>query len=378
MAFGRRLDGTPHPGRAVSGLAASITGQRDRVAAGRRGRLPGGAPSGRVTNLWLLVALLLAFATGVGAVASGTAHGRWVVIGHGVAAMAVVLLVPWKGRVVRAGLRRRRATRWLSLALAGLTVATLLAGLGHTTGLVRSVGGVRAMWLHVAAALALVPLALWHVVARRVRPRRADLSRRRLLRTGLLGAAAAGLYAASTAAVSLAGAPGAARRFTGSYEAGSFDPAAMPNTIWLDDTTPTLDRDAWRLTVVDAAGTRTYGLAELARLEVTLRATLDCTSGWYAEQDWMGVPLAGLVRDTGSARSVRVRSVTGYWVRLPVRDLDGLLLATGVGGAPLSAGHGAPARLVAPGRRGFWWVKWVDRVELQPTPWWWQPPFPVT
>ena len=46
--------------------------------------------------------------------------------------------------------------------------------------------------------------------------------------------------------------------------------------------------------------------------------------------------------------------------------------------APLSVGHGFPARLVAPGRRGFWWVKWVDRIELQTTPWWWQPPFPVT
>jgi DMSO/TMAO reductase YedYZ molybdopterin-dependent catalytic subunit len=53
-------------------------------------------------------------------------------------------------------------------------------------------------------------------------------------------------------------------------------------------------------------------------------------------------------------------------------------LATRVGGAPLAARHGFPLRLVAPGRRGFWWVKWVERIELQPTPWWWQPPFPLT
>jgi hypothetical protein len=31
-----------------------------------------------------------------------------------------------------------------------------------------------------------------------------------------------------------------------------------------------------------------------------------------------------------------------------------------------------------PGRRGFWWVKWVERIEVSSTPWWWQSPFPLT
>jgi DMSO/TMAO reductase YedYZ molybdopterin-dependent catalytic subunit len=41
------------------------------------------------------------------------------------------------------------------------------------------------------------------------------------------------------------------------------------------------------------------------------------------------------------------------------------LLATHVGGERLSHGHGFPLRLVAPGRRGFQWVKWVERVEVR-------------
>ena len=101
----------------------------------------------RLTNAALFAALLVVFATGAGAVASGTAHGRWVVVVHGVAAMAVVVLVPWKGRIVRYGLRRARPSRWLSLLLAGLTVATLVFGVGYATGLVRSVAGIRGMWL---------------------------------------------------------------------------------------------------------------------------------------------------------------------------------------------------------------------------------------
>lgn len=208
--------------------------------------------------------------------------------------------------------------------------------------------------------------------------RRTDLSRRVMLRTGVLGATAAGLYVASAWAVTLVALHGASRRFTGSYETGSFDPQSMPNTIWLDDSTPTVDPSGWRLTIVDAAGRYGLTLSQLRLFDVRLRATLDCTSGWFAHQDWTGAPISTLLRDLGDARSVLVHSVTGYWVRFPMRDVNHLLLDTGVGGRPLSAGDGFPVRLVAPDRRGFWWVKWVDRIELQSVPAWWQPPFPLT
>ena len=75
--------------------------------------------------------------------------------------------------------------------------------------------------------------------------------------------------------------------------------------------------------------------------------------------------------------SVDVVSRTGYRRRLPLRDASSLLLATSAAGQPLSDGHGAPVRLVAPGRRGFWWVKWVERIEVVDAPWWRQPPFPL-
>jgi DMSO/TMAO reductase YedYZ molybdopterin-dependent catalytic subunit len=75
---------------------------------------------------------------------------------------------------------------------------------------------------------------------------------------------------------------------------------------------------------------------------------------------------------------VIVASETGYVRRFPVGDARSMVLAARVGGRPLSAGHGFPARLVAPGRRGFWWVKWVERIETSSTPWWWQSPFPLT
>jgi hypothetical protein len=335
-------------------------------------------PPGRLTNLALLAALLVAFATGIGVVAAGASPGRLVALAHGVVGLAVVLLVPWKTRIVRRGLRRARRSSWASLLLAALASITLLTGLGYATGLLRSVAGMRGMWLHVAAALTLLPLVAWHVLARPARPRRTDLTRRTLLRAGALTAVAGGVYLVTSSVVRLGGLPGAGRRFTGSYDTGSFDPASMPSTVWLDDRTPRIDPDAWRLVVAAADGERELSLADLTAFDARVRAVLDCTGGWYAEQDWVGAPVSALVGDRGAARSVLVRSATGYWIRFPIGDLDRLLLATRVGGAPLAPRHGFPARLVAPGRRGFWWVKWVDRIELQDIPWWWQPPFPVT
>ena len=300
-------------------------------------------PSARVTNLTLLVALLLAFATGVGAVATGSPRGRWIVVAHGIAGIAIVLLVPWKGRVVRHGMHRSGAGRWPSVLLGVLVVITVVVGLGYATGVVRSIAGQYGLWVHVAAALALAPLLLWHVVARPVKPRKTDLSRRVLLRAGLIGSAAAVLWLAVDRAVRLAELPGARRRFTGSYEIGSFQPAAAPSTTWLDDTTPTIDPARWRLTVADLSGhSHELTLADLTAHSTRLRATLDCTSGWFTEHDWDGVPVSDLIPDTTGANSLLVHSVTGYQIRFPVTELDSLLLATGVDGQPLAARKGTP------------------------------------
>ncbi len=329
----------------------------------------------RQTNLALLSALVLAFATGIGAVWTGSARGAWIVLAHGLVGVCVVVLIPWKSRVVRHGIRRRRLTRWLSYLLAALALTVLASGLAYATGVIRAVGDRETLWWHVAIALGLIPLVIWHVLARPARPRRTDLSRRNLLRAGTLTGFGILLYAGLAATTTVARLPGTRRRFTGSYETGSFRPVAMPYTIWLNDSTPLVDPVTWRLSL----GDRRLTLDDLGHYrQQTVRATLDCTSGWYATQDWTGVPLRDLVRPAPGDRSIVVRSATGYWVRLPIADLDSLLLATSVGGAELDRGHGYPVRLIAPNRRGYWWVKWVTAVELGSAPWWWQPPFPAS
>ena len=126
------------------------------------------------------------------------------------------------------GMHRPRPGRWASILLSTLVLLSLLAGLAHSTGVLMWIGPLTAMEIHVVAAIAAVPFVIWHVAARRVRMRHADLSRRTFLRGGIVLAGAAATYAASEVVVRAASLPGATRRFTGSYEAGSFQPQTMP------------------------------------------------------------------------------------------------------------------------------------------------------
>jgi DMSO/TMAO reductase YedYZ molybdopterin-dependent catalytic subunit len=334
--------------------------------------------AGRRTNLALLALLGGAMVTGALAYALGSGWAGAAAVAHGAAGLGIVLLAPWKSVIARRSLRRRRPGSWASVAFTVLVASAVVFGLLHATGLAVELGPVSAMQVHVGAALLSLPFAAWHVLARRVRPRRTDFSRRNLLRTGALLGGAGLAYVATEGLVRAASLPGASRRSTGSYERGSGRPDEMPVTQWLDDAVPEVDPAAWRLQIAGGGDRRQLTLEELSAFGDRVRATLDCTGGWYAEQAWEGAWLSRLVPDPSEARSIHVVSITGYPRRFPVRDLSRLLLATRVEGRPLSPGHGFPARLVAPGRRGFWWVKWVQGIELSGAPWWWQWPFPVT
>ena len=334
--------------------------------------------AGRRTNLALLIALGIALSTGVVAFALGSGAASAVVVAHGAAGVAVVVLAPWKQQIIRRGLGRRRPGRRVAILLGGAVAITVASGFAHAAGVTSIAMSVTAMQVHVAAALVVSGLFTRHLVTRWVRPRRTDLGRRSVVRAAGLAAAAGVGWSVTEGAIVGAGLPGADRRFTGSHERGSQHPDQMPVTQWLFDTVPQVNPATWRLTVRTPAGTRAWALPDLrAAPHVTHDAVLDCTGGWYAHQSWTGIPLRHLLGDDPAGRRIVVTSITGYTRALPVVAIDDLILALVVGGIPLSAGHGFPARLIAPGRRGFWWVKWVQNIGVDDVPWWVAPPFPA-
>src|SRR5919106_3358013 len=313
--------------------------------------------AGRRTNLALLVFLVVALATGLLAYSAGTGWGSPVVIAHGIVGFAIVVLAPWKSVIARRGFSRRRRGKVASTLFSILVVAALASGILHATGVVRSFGVVTAMQIHVGAALLAIPVAVGHIRARPVRTDRADLSRRAVLRSGLLVGGAGLAYIAVEGLARLASLPGRRRRFTGSYETGSFAPDDMPVTQWFNDSVPSIDASAWRLRVRSGSNETGFTYEDVARFDDEVRATLDCTGGWFAAQDWGGIRLdrlLGMVDPSyaDAGLSISVASATGYGRRFPLRDAKSMWLATQVGGEPLSEGHGFPARGGAPGRRG--------------------------
>lgn len=316
-----------------------------------------------------------AVVTGLTSWAVGDRWSGWLTAAHGVIGLSLLVLAPAKLRgSVASGFRRGRATRWVSAAFGVLVLAAASLGIAHATGLWHGVGHWSPLWTHELFGFVTIPLFTWHLVTRPVRPRATDLDRRALLGGGVVATVAAGAYLSQEGVARVAGLAGAERRGTGSHEIASHDPAAMPTVIWLDDRRPADTGAAgWPLAV---AGEPVTVAALRARARPVV-ATLDCTGGWWSEQSWDAVPLAELLPDP-TGRSVRVTSRTGYSRRFGLDTLDDVYLAVGYGGEPLRPGHGAPVRLVVPGRRGPWWVKWVTAVEPSDLPPWWQLPLPLT
>ena len=305
---------------------------------------------------------------------------------HRITGFAILALFIWKSRNILSSFTVRR--NWqTSPETMGLSTALLLGllvvlGLGLAWSHLGSYRwmGFSGTTIHMTLAITLVPLLLWHSLRHRISFRKRYVAdRRNFLRLALLGVAGLAVWQVSERLQLLAGAPGAERRFTGSYPE---DGPTFPVTMWLNDRTPHVNADTWRLKVsghVDNPYELT--LEELRAWHDELTATLDCTGGWYTTRTWEGASVPDLLaraRPKPGAASITINSRTGYYRRYSLNEAQRAMLAFAVDGERLTPGHGFPARMVEPNKRGYDWVKWVDSITVNDTGKLWQPPLPLT
>ncbi len=330
--------------------------------------------------------------TGYLALTNGTPEWVAALHVHRILGFGIVALLFWKVRNILGRLLIWKLWKrdWVAYSFSLFMLALLLTALG--LGIAWShagpfyFGGISGVSWHIYLSVALTPILVWHAARHRWNFRtRFWADRRMALKLGGLSIAGLALWQTGELLNRLGSLPGADRRFTGSYLSGAQAGNGFPATSWLNDSPEPVEPDRWNLRVTGLVESpTTISLADLETGEAefkTIRATLDCTGGWHTTQDWTGVALQYVLDLAGvkpQAGSITVRSATGYFRRFSLDEAERYILATRVGNESLSHWHGFPLRLVAPGKRGFEWVKWVDSIEVNDTSKWWQPPLPLT
>jgi DMSO/TMAO reductase YedYZ molybdopterin-dependent catalytic subunit len=113
---------------------------------------------------------------------------------------------------------------------------------------------------------------------------------------------------------------------------------------------------------------------EFQKLDQTaVTADMHCVTTWSRlDQKWEGVPFSKIIelaKPTSNAKFVIAHSEYGFTANTPIEYClrDDCLIALRANGAPLTAEHGSPARLVVPRLYAWKSAKWLRGIEFSDT-----------
>ena len=138
---------------------------------------------------------------------------------------------------------------------------------------------------------------------------------------------------------------------------------------------PTFDPKRWDFRVFGAVENEIkLNWDEFQKLEQTaVTADMHCVTTWSRlDQKWEGIPFSKIVelaKPTPDAKFVIAHSEYGFTANIPIEYClrDDCLIALRANGAPLTAEHGSPARLVVPRLYAWKSAKWLRGIEFSET-----------
>jgi len=137
--------------------------------------------------------------------------------------------------------------------------------------------------------------------------------------------------------------------------------------------TQVINKDTYRLTVdglVNKTLSLTYGDLQVYS-QISKLSTLPCVEGWSFIAKWTGPALASILDDAGVKPEAKILiiytadSPSGYTsLDLSYVRERNVIIALKLNDITLPPDRGFPFQVVAEGKYGYKWAKWVTRIEV--------------
>lgn len=97
--------------------------------------------------------------------------------------------------------------------------------------------------------------------------------------------------------------------------------------------------------------------------------TLHCVEGWSVKILWEGIKVGDIIKESvinEKANTVIFYAYDGYTTSLPLEYItkNDIMIAYKMNGVILPPERGFPFELVAEGKWGYKWIKWITKIEL--------------
>ncbi|KKH45829.1 molybdopterin-dependent oxidoreductase [Methanosarcina sp. 1.H.A.2.2] len=159
-----------------------------------------------------------------------------------------------------------------------------------------------------------------------------------------------------------------------SYQGEQLTPIAQQRNNAIKGT-QYIDRENYRLQVDGLVeNPRDFTYEEITGLPQTSKVVdLNCVEGWGFTAKWTGIRIADLFEEVGAMENtttVIFYSSDGYSTSLDMDYLleNDIIIAYKLNDVTLPPERGLPLQLVAEGKYGYKWVKWIVRIELSDSP----------